>query len=439
MATRVTSELPYGVGRAGPAFYALVVGLLAVVVLGLVAYVRQFTEGEVVTGLRDIGSMGGAAWGLYIAFVIYFEGVAFAGIAIAAIIRLFDLDFLRPVGRMALVLTVVAVALAGLSVLADLGQPVRAIENILRYARPESPFFGTFTLVIGGFLFASLIYLYLDGRRDAARLAREPSRLQGFYRLWAAGYSDTTAERERHEKTTFWLVLGIIPLLVAAHSTLGWVFGLQGGAAGWYGTLQAPAFLLMAGVSGIGHVIVIAAIARYTLNLETQITDRVFRWLGNLLWVLVVAYLYFLVAEVLTTIYGGHHHENRVTDAMLGGRYAWLFWLSAGSLIVSFGLLFTQFARSAYSIPLTVLAGVLVNVAAVAARFLIVVPSQTHGRLLPYETGSYSPTWIEYSVVAGLLALGALAIILFFKVFPIMDVESQEPSAGTPKEEVTNA
>ncbi len=439
MATIETRQYPYGIGRFSPLSLVALAGLLALIVLGLVAYSRQFIEGDVVTGLRDVGTMGGATWGLYIAFVIYFEGVAFAGIAIAAVIRLFDLEFLRPVGRMALVLTVVAVVLAGLSVLADLGQPVRAIENILRYARPESPFFGTFTLVIGGFLFASVIFLYLDGRRDAARLAKEPGGFRGFYRLWAAGYSDTVAEGERHQRTTFWLVLAIIPLLVAAHSTLGWVFGLQGGAAGWYGTLQAPAFLLLAGVSGIGHVIVIAAIARSALHLETQISDRVFSWLGNFLWVLVIAYLYFLVAEVLTTIYGGHHHEGIVTDAMLSGTYAWLFWLSVGLLIISFGLLFVQFTRSKYSILLTVLAGVMVNVAAVAARFLIVVPSQTHGRLLPYEAGTYSPTWVEYGVIAGLLAFGALAIILFFKVFPIMEVEPEDAGAGRLPEEANHA
>ena len=69
-----------------------------------------------------------------------------------------------------------------------------------------------------------------------------------------------------------------------------------------------------------------------------------------------------------------------------------------------------------------VVSGVLVNLAAIGKRFLIVVPSQTHGTLLPYGVGSYSPTWVEYSVILGLLALGALLYILFMKVFPIMEI-----------------
>jgi molybdopterin-containing oxidoreductase family membrane subunit len=435
-------ELPYGVGRISPGFVALITGLLALVVLGVVAYGRQFIEGEVVTGLRDIGSMGGATWGLYIAFLIYFEGVAFAGIAIAAIIRVLNLEHLRPIGRMALVLTVVALVLGALSILADLGQPGRGIVNLLRYTRPESPFFGTFTLAIGGLLFASLSYLYLDGRRDAARLAQEPSRLQGFYRLWAAGYEDSAEARERHRRTTLWLGLALIPLLVVAHSTLGFVFGVQGGAARWYSTLQAPSFIILAGVSGIGHVIVMAAIARSLLNLRAQLTLRVFAWLGNVLWILLAVYLYFMVAELLTATYSGHQHEVRVTDALLTGRYAWLFWLMVSILLLSFAILFSQFLVRRFNLASIILAGVLVNLAAIAERYLLVLPSQTHGRLLPYEAGGYAPTWVEYSIIIGLMALGALAIVLFFKVFPIMEVREpgEVPAArGAVDEEASNA
>jgi hypothetical protein len=56
---------------------------------------------------------------------------------------------------------------------------------------------------MSGYLFSSLVYLYLDSRRDAAVCARTPGRLQGFHRLWAAGYRDTPAERARHRRVSF--------------------------------------------------------------------------------------------------------------------------------------------------------------------------------------------------------------------------------------------
>ncbi|MFQ5594957.1 MAG: NrfD/PsrC family molybdoenzyme membrane anchor subunit [Anaerolineae bacterium] len=505
MATRLDSlpsgshRLPYGVGRLNGRWYVLIVALLAIVGMGLFAYSRQLFGGLVVTGLRDIGTMGGSAWGLYIAFDVYFVGVSFAGITIAAMIRLLNLENLKPLSRMAELLTVISLILAGFSVLPDLGQPVRGIVNLFRYARPQSPFFGTFTLVVAGYLFASMVYLYLGGRRDAAILAQTPGPLQGFHRLWAAGYHDTPAERKRHAQTSFWLAIAILPLLVTAHSTLGFVFGLQVGRPGWFGTLQAPGFVIMAGISGLGMLIVIATILRRVLKAEDQLNVDMFKWLGNLLMALIFVYLYFMAVEWLTTTYAAHTHEARISTALLTGEYAWPFWGAVAALTVAIGvlllprlpapsgvelpayrpmyarvsgagalavavLLFIQrlpaigqaglaptssFARllpwllvillalvGASLLPLlrrdiiagAALSGVLVNLAAIFKRLLIVVPSQTHGTLLPYSTGSYSPTWVEYSIIVGLFAFGTLLYVIFIKVFPIMEVP--EPAEG---------
>lgn len=426
MAVSAGRQLPYGVGRVTPGFSALVAPLLILAAWGAFAYSTQFAEGLVVTGMRDVGTMGGAPWGLYIAFDVYFVGVSFAGITIAALIRLMNLEHLRPVARMAELLTVVALVLAAFTVIADLGQPLRGFINLFLYARPMSPLFGTFTLVISAYLFASLVYLYLDGRRDAALMASRPGGLQGLYRRWAAGYQDTAEERERHHRASWWLSLSIIPLLVIAHSTLGFVFGLQVGRPGWYSALQAPAFVILAGVSGIGHLIVLAALFRWALGLREQLPLRVFTWLGNLLWVLLATYMYFLVVELLTATYTAHPREQAISRALLTGEFAWIFWLSVSFIAVSFLMLFGQFLRQHYSLPLLVLAGVLVNLAAIGKRYLIVVPSLTQGTLLPYEPGSYSPTWVEYSVILGLLSLGALAFVLFAKAFPIMEVSEAE-------------
>jgi len=429
MAVRPVEGLYYGVGRWNLGWYLVVALCVAVVALGAYAYTVQLVEGEAVTGLRNVGTMGGATWGLYIAFVVYFVGVSFAGISVAALIRLFDLEPLRPVARMAEVLTVIALLLGAMSVLVDVGQPLRALINLPRYARPMSPFFGTFTLVISGYLFASLVYLYLDGRRDAALCAaRSQGALHRFYRLWAAGYGDTPAERRRHQQTTFWLALAILPLLVTAHSTLGVVFGLQIGRPGWYSALQAPGFVVLAGVSGVGHLIVLAAIFRRLLGEPTRLGLPLFRWLSNILLVLTAVYLYFTAVEWLTATYEPPQHEARVSAAILSGPYAPIFWVSVGALVVSLGLLGLQFLTGRYRIGLAVLVGVLVNLAAIGKRYLIVVPSQTHGTLLPYGPGRYSPSWVELGVVLGLLGLGALLYTLFVKVFPIMEVP--EPIRG---------
>jgi len=404
------------------------IGTGALVLLGIFAYSREIGRGMIVTGQRDIGTMGGATWGLDIAFVVYFVGVSFAGIAIAAVIRLFNLRQLRPLARMAEVLTVVSLVLGALAIVVDLGQPLRGFVNLFRYARPQSPFFGTFTMVIAGYLFASLVYLWLTSRRDAALLAQQPSRLRWLHRMVAAGYRDTEAERKRHEKTTFWLAISILPMLVVAHSTLGFVFGLQVGRPGWYSALQAPAFVVLAGVSGTGLLIVLAAIVRRHLARDVGLNTAVFAWLGRFLMILLLVYLYFMITELLTATYAGNEHELVVTREILGGKYASIFWTSVSLLVFSVVALGYQALTKQWRIGWLVASGLAVNLGAIGKRYLIAVPSQTHGTLLPYTDGSYSPTWIEYSVVLGLLALGALVIGVFMKVLPIVELEPEEVS-----------
>jgi molybdopterin-containing oxidoreductase family membrane subunit len=178
----------------------------------------------------------------------------------------------------------------------------------------------------------------------------------------------------------------------------------------------------MAGVSGMGHLIIIAATLRWMLGAKDQLKLEVFSWMGNFLMYLSIAYIYFMGVELLTSTYAGYHHEVVISAALLSGEYAWLFWSSLSVLAVSFVLLVWQFLTGHYRLWVIVLCGVLVNVAALGKRYLIVVPSQTHGTLLPYGIGSYSPTWVEYSVILGLLAFGALLYTLFVKLFPIMEI-----------------
>ncbi len=424
------ATLPRGVGRLTRGWIVFVVAMVAISALGWFAYVREYTEGMTVTGMRNVGTMGGATWGLYITFVVYFVGVSFAGITIAAVIRLFNLQTLRPLARMAEVLTVVSLVLGAIAIVADLGQPLRGIVNLFRYARPQSPFFGTFTMVIAGYLFASLVYLWLTSRRDASLLAERPSRLRWLHRFVAAGYTDTPVERERHSKATFWLAVSILPMLVVAHSTLGFVFGLQVGRPGWYSALMAPAFVVLAGVSGTGLLIVLAAIVRKTMAKDVGLTTEVFAWLGRFMMFLLMIYVYFMVTELLTATYAGSARELQVTREMLWGEYSWIFWTSVALLVVPLiGLGFQAIART-WNIPWLVVAGIAVNLGAIGKRYLIAVPSQTHGQLLPYVDGSYAPSWIEYAVVASLTAFGALVIGVFMKVLPIVEIDGEEEVAN---------
>lgn len=429
--TKAGRSLPQGVGEFTPSWWVFTVVAVLVLIAGIAAYVYQLIEGMSVTGLANTGTQGGATWGLYVVMVEYFIGVSLAGIVLVAFAKVFGIGSLRPVSRVAVLLTVASLMVGVLSVVLDLGNPFRGIINMMLYARPQSPFFGTFTLVAVGLILTSLIYLYLDGRPDAARLARVDSGLRWYHRLWAAGYSNTEAEQMRHRKTMFWMSILVVPLVVVALSTEGLVFGIQVGRPGWFGSLQGPDFLALAAASGLANLIVLAVIVRRVIHDEDQlIKPVVFRWLGGLLLVATAVSVYFQIVEIFTLLYATPGGERQLADALLRGPYAWIFWPSL--LLIGCGLLLLvlQAARRKWNIGSLVVASVLISTAALMERYLTVIPSQTHGMMLPYEPGSYFPTWIEFAVVAGLFALGALLIGLFMKVFPIV------PLDDAPREEV---
>jgi molybdopterin-containing oxidoreductase family membrane subunit len=424
--TRVQPSLPQGVGRLTTGWKTFIVVAVLVLGFGLFAYLHQTSSGMIVTGMRNTGTMGGATWGLYIVMAEYFIGVSFAGVVIAAISRVFRIGELRPITRIAELLTFSSLLVGMLAVLIDIGHPIRGIYNMLLYARPQSPFFGTFTLVAAGVGYTSLAYLYLGGRRDAAKVATVPSRLQRFHRLWAAGYKGTEAEQERHRRVMFWMSIGIVPLIILALSTEGLVFGVQVGRPGWFGSLQGPDFLVLAAASGLANLLVLTAIVRRALGDWNRIGVGVFKWLGHFLLVASAAALYFMIVELFTLLYATPEDERQLADALLRGSYAWIFWLSIGLMVLGLALLIGQAARSRWRVGALVVASVSISTAALAERYLTVIPSQTHGTLLPYETGSYFPNWVEFAVVAGLFALGALLIGLFMKAFPIIPMRDEE-------------
>ena len=70
-------------------------------------------------------------------------------------------------------------------------------------------------------------------------------------------------------------------------------------------------------------------------------------------------------------------------------------------------------------------------------RFLIIIPTLSQPRL-PYERGSYMPSWVEWSMMAGLCAGFTLAIILFSKFFPVISIwetEKEEKERGEKRSE----
>lgn len=422
-------RVPHG----SAAWWLLVLLSAALIGAGAFCFVRQEQLGFIASNLRAPGH-GGAAWGLHISLYVFLVGASFAGITVAGIARLMNVEALRPITRLAELLTISTLVAGASAVMADLGRPEVGIVNLPKYARPSSPFFGTFTLVVSGYLFSSLVYFFLAGRADAARLAKDPDRpLHWLYLLWASGYTDSEAERRRHRRVSYVLALTILPLLVVAHSTLGFIFGIQPGRPGWFSALMAPSFVVMAGVSGTGGLILLIIVTRKLFDLK--IPDTSIKWLGNLLWVLAVVYLYFIITDEMTAAYAAPTADRHVAHVIVSGPFAPFFWTVVGSLLLTAGIPFFLYLRGKTSVFWVGVAGFTANVAAMAKRLLIVVPSQTHGTMLPVETPHwYIPSVLEVGAALGLFGVVALLILVFGRIFPL--VPSSHEAHGPPPRDV---
>ena len=428
----MTSEdsILQSVTKTGTGFYVFVCALVVLTCEFLYAWYLQLTAGLVVTGMRSIYNApnymgpyvaGGSPWGIYITNFIFWIGISHAGIAISASVRLMDLKKYKVVARMAEVLTLVALPMAGLSIVFDQGRPDR-ILNLLIYGRFQSPMLWDLTAITTYFM-GTIVYLYLSLRGDINELAHKLPKREWFYKRLAMNYQGTESEKERHNQTLWWLALAIVPIMVTVHSVVSFVFGLMIARSQWYSTIFAIYFVVGAIVSGVAAVYSLAWIFRWLYKWQSIITDEVLKGVSWALRNVLIIYIYLWIAEELTTRYMGTSADLRVSDYLWFGPYAPIFWTLA---VVGFGIpaliLLKPIFRKGFNPKLTFAASIILNVALWVKRFSIVVPSLLNPPL--YQTGVYIPTPTEISIMLGTFWMAALLYILFIKLFPIVDLDA---------------
>jgi Ni/Fe-hydrogenase subunit HybB-like protein len=406
--------------RTGKRTYVFLAILLAGIAWLLYAWRIQLTSGLVVTGMRDLGTMGGVPWGIYMTNFIFFIGITHAGIAIASAIRLLNKREYLPIARIAELTTIFSLIVAGLSILFDIGRPDRIFKLIIYY--PErigpSPIIWDIT-AIATYLVFSITYLYVEMREDIVRIMGKV-KFRRLYELLLPMHDK--GERIKIKRIVRWASLFNFPVMVMVHTTVAWIFGLMGSRPGWYGAIMGPYYVAGAVLSGVATVIVISAIYRQIFKWHNLINQQIFRGLGRFLSWVTIIYLYFIFAELLTARYAGPASDLMVSDVLFRLEYSLHFWLQVGALCVAFIIYFLPSVYpKAFRIWSTVFASVLVVATLWVTRFLIVIPSLTRPHL-PYLIGSYTPTWVEWSLVAGTFAIIILLFTLFTKVLPIIPI-----------------
>ncbi len=412
-------------------YYGLVLVLLAIAAWGLYAYFVQLRYGLLAIGTRDV-----VVWGIYIVDFVYFIGISYAGVLVSAVLRLTHAGWRTPITRMAEVIAVVALMIGALLPIIDLGRPDR-ISYLLLYGRFQSPLMWDI-IAITTYLVGGLIYLYLPLIPDLAlmrdRLGREASSLQQRVYSWlAVGWRNLPEQRRQLEKALSIMAVIIVPLAISVHTVVGFIFSMTL-RPGWNSTIYGIYFVIGAIFSGTAVLLVVMAVFRKLYRLEEYITEKHFRNLGYLFLTLLLLYLYLTFTEYLTVGYKLEVEEKELlTLLMLGENARWFWFFVVGGLALPVYLLISAGKQT---IARVVTAAVLVGVAMWVKRFVIIVPS-LQVPLMPFEYGTYTPTWVEVSVTAGLSAIFVLLFALFVKAFPIISIweVAEEVEKHSPSEE----
>lgn len=402
--------------------------LMILFVSGLGFYFLQLKDGLVITGMRDYTS-----WGIYISNFVFFVAISLVGSLISAILKLTNAKWRTPLTRISEMIAVSAIIFAGIIIIVDMGRPDR-IHHLFLYGRLQSPIIWD-VIVITTYIFISLLLLYLPLvpdlalLKDRADLLSKP--MQKIYRFLSINWIGESRQRRKMERSIAILVVMIIPVAFGIHTVTSWLFATTF-RPGWDSTNFGPYFVSGAFMVGAAAVILAMYIFRKFYGLEHYFTNQHFDYMGKLLVLLSLVYLYFNVNEYLVPSYKMKSLESGHLEALFTGSYAPLFW-SVQLLGMLVPVLVLLFRKGRSPLPMF-LVSLLVIIGAWFKRFLIVVPTLAHPLIpvdrAPEDWVTYMPTLAEWSITLGSLA-GALLIVTFmvryFPIIPIVEtLEEQE-------------
>jgi Ni/Fe-hydrogenase subunit HybB-like protein len=403
--------------QTGRRVYLLAGILLVIIAWGIFAYIYQLMKGLGVTGLNRP-----VFWGIYIINFVFFIGISHAGTLVSAILRITGAEWRRPITRAAEAITVFSLVLGVSNILIDLGR-IDRLWAMVRYGRFQSPLLWDVSSV-SVYLTCSVIYLYLPLIPDVALLRdRMNAEGQRSWRLWlyeklALGWSGSAKQWHRLERAISIMAVLIIPVAVTVHTVVSWIFAMTLQPV-WHSTIFGPYFVVGAIFSGIATLIIVMAIIRKAYGLEAYLTRRHFNNLGLLLLTMCLLWFYFTFAEYLTEFYGAEPAPLSVLMAKLGQEFAPAF---LGMVFFCFVIPFVVLAfPRTRTILGTVVASILIDIGMWLERYTIVVPTLTRPQL-PYEFGIYFPSWVEWSITLGCLAIFMLLYVVFARMFPIISI-----------------
>lgn len=379
-----------------------------------------------VAGIGVWGNNIPVAWAFAITNFVWWIGIGHAGTFISAFLLLLQQDWRASVNRIAEAMTLFALVQAGLFPVLHLGRPwfaywlipYPATMGVWPQFRSALPW--DFAAILT-YLTVSLLFWYTGLIPDlAVARDRAPSALRRrIYGVLSLGWRGAARHWEQY-RIAYGLLAGLAtPLVISVHSIVSMDFAIAQ-LPGWHSTIFPPYFVAGALYSGFAMVITLMIPVRAIFGLQDVITRKHLDSIGKMTlamgWMLIFSYsVEFFLAWYRGDTYG--RYLDFVT--LPGGPFAWIFWMMIACNCLAPQLLW---ARSLRTSPLVLFAvSLAIQVGMWSERFMIVAGSLTRD-FLPSSWATYSPTWVDWSLLAGSISFFLLLFLLFLRFVPFIPI-----------------
>ncbi|MBF0284982.1 MAG: polysulfide reductase NrfD [Magnetococcales bacterium] len=385
-------------GRS-PGYFALL-GLFGLLLaLGAAAFLYVELQGHGVTNMTNQ-----VIWGLPHIFAISLLVMASGALNLASMSTVFGAYHYKQFGRFSAFLAI-ALLSGGLAVLVlDLGRPDRMLLTMIHMN--FSSMFTWNVFLYSGFLILCFLY------------------------LWSMF---------QHEKFTKIAGSAAFAWRLILTTGTGSIFGVIHAREVFHSAITAPTFIAVSLTSGTAvSVLLLLGVFRAT---GREFDQKLVQGLRNTLIFFTLLVLYLLIVEKFTKSYSPAFYE--VESWILTGPYAWLYWggvVGAGVLLP----LAILFNRSLGNSPSGVVAA---SVVSIVGEFAFVSHVLLAGQSYPFnmfpgyrmsspfldgQTASYVPSFPEFFLGMGGVAIAALIFLVGIRFFRLLPEKAEAPESWHP-------
>jgi Ni/Fe-hydrogenase subunit HybB-like protein len=369
------------------AYYGWVAFLLALIVLGALAYMGQLREGLIHTHMRDQVS-----WGFYIGNFTFLVGIAAAAIMLVIPAYVYEWEPIKEIAILGELLAISALVMCLGFVLVDIGRPDRFwhITPLVGLLNFPSSLLAWDVIALNSYLLLNYVVVT--------------------YLLFCA-YTD----RHYAKGFVYPLVFLSIPMAVSIHTVTAYLYNGLGARPYWNSAILAPRFLASAFCSGPAILLILLQILRKTTRLE--IKDEAIFKIAELMAYTMGFNLFLTAAEAFKEFYTNSQETVFIRYLYFGfrGHYTLVpfAWASIVCGLAAFLLFLVPKTRKNW-VTLNIGCVLIYSSVYIEKGMGLIIPGLTPDTL--GEVYTYRPSLTEVTVAAGIFALGFLVFTLMLKV-----------------------